>query len=159
MSVDPDRARISFCGQVSIAAAPVREQDEGRQGAGPDEGRTVMKQYLLAVHMVEGEAPRADADAQQAYQAVDIFNAELQSAGAWVFAGGLHPPTTATVVRAQGGQVVTTDGPFAETKEQLGGFWVIKAADLDSALDWAAKGSAACGGPVEVRPFQDMPEE
>jgi hypothetical protein len=93
------------------------------------------------------------------YKQVDAFNAELQSAGAWVFAGGLHPPTTATVVRAQGGQVVTTDGPFAETKEQLGGFWVIKAADLDAALDWAAKGSAACGGPVEVRPFQESPEE
>ena len=82
----------------------------------------------------------------------------VQAAGAWVFAGGLHPPSTATVVRAQGGQVVTTDGPFAETKEQIGGFWVIKAADLDAALDWAAKGSAACGWPVEVRPFQDEPE-
>jgi hypothetical protein len=118
-----------------------------------------MKQYLLSVHMVEGEPPRPDAEAQQAYKAVDAFNSEVQSAGAWVFAGGLHPPATATVVRAQGGQVVTTDGPFAETKEQLGGFWVIKAPDLDAALDWAARGSAACGGPVEVRPFQDLPED
>ncbi len=118
-----------------------------------------MKQYLLAVHMVEGEPERPGAEAQQAYKAVDAFNAELQSAGAWVFAGGLHPPSTATVVRAQGGQVVTTDGPFAETKEQLGGFWIIEAADLDAALDWAAKGSAACGAPVEVRPFQEIPEE
>ncbi len=118
-----------------------------------------MKQYLLAVHMVEGEPIPSDEQMQQAYQAVDAFNAKLQSAGAWVFAGGLHPPSTATVVRAQGGQVVTTDGPFAETKEQLGGFWVIKARDLDAALDWAAKGSAACGGPVEVRPFQETGEE
>jgi hypothetical protein len=118
-----------------------------------------MKQYLLAVHMVEGQPLPAEDEMQRAYKQVDAFNAELQSAGAWVFAGGLHPPTTATVVRAQGGQVVTTDGPFAETKEQLGGFWVIKAADLDAALDWAAKGSAACGGPVEVRPFQESPEE
>jgi hypothetical protein len=118
-----------------------------------------MKQYLLSVHMVEGELPRPDAEAQQAYQAVDAFNGAVQSAGAWVFAGGLHPPATATVVRAQGGQVVTTDGPFAETKEQLGGFWVIKAPDLDAALDWAARGSAACGQPVEVRPFQDLPED
>ncbi len=118
-----------------------------------------MKQYLLAVHMVEGEPAPSGAEAQQAYQAVDTFNAELQSAGAWVFAGGLHPPTTATVVRAQGGQVVTTDGPFAETKEQLGGFWIINAADLDAALDWAAKGSAACREPVEVRPFQGPDEE
>jgi hypothetical protein len=118
-----------------------------------------MKQYLLAVHMVEGQPLPSEDEMQRAYKQVDAFNAELQSAGAWVFAGGLHPPTTATVVRAQGGQVVTTDGPFAETKEQLGGFWVIKAADLDAALDWAAKGSAACGGPVEVRPFQESPEE
>ena len=118
-----------------------------------------MKQYLLAVHMVEGEPVPSEADMQQAYQQVDAFNADLKAAGAWVFAGGLHPPTTATVVRATGGQVVTTDGPFAETKEQLGGFWIIRAPDLDTALDWAAKGSAACGGPVEVRPFQEVGEE
>ena len=118
-----------------------------------------MRQYLLSVHMVEGEAAPSDAEMQRAYADVDAFNAELQSAGAWVFAGGLHPPSTATVVRAQGGEVITTDGPFAETKEQLGGFWVITAADLDAALAWAAKGSAACGGPVEVRPFQDDAED
>ncbi len=117
-----------------------------------------MKQYLLAVHLVEGEPVPSDAEMQQRYKQVDAFNAEVQSAGAWVFAGGLEPPATATVVRAAGGQVITTDGPFAETKEQLGGFWVIKAPDLDAALDWAAKGSAACGGPVEVRPFQDAGE-
>jgi hypothetical protein len=118
-----------------------------------------MKQYLLAVHMVDGEPAPSEAETQRAYKAVDAYNADVMAAGAWVFAGGLLPPSTATVVRAQGGQVVTTDGPFAETKEQLGGFWVIKAADLDAALDWAAKGSAACGRPVEVRPFQDEPEE
>jgi hypothetical protein len=118
-----------------------------------------MKQYLLAVHMVDGEPVPSQEQMQRAYQAVDVFNEELKSAGAWVFAGGLHPPATATVVRAQGGKVVTTDGPFAETKEQLGGFWVVQATDLDAALAWAAKGSAACGGPVEVRPFQESPEE
>lgn len=117
-----------------------------------------MTQYMLAVHMVDGEPPRSDEDTETAYRQVDAFNAELQAAGAWVFAGGLHPPTTATVVRAQGGQVLTTDGPFAETKEQLGGFWVVEAPDLDAALAWAAKGSAACGGAVEVRPFQGAPE-
>jgi hypothetical protein len=117
-----------------------------------------MKQYLLAVHMVEGEPVPSEAQMQEMYKAVDAYNAELQAAGAWVFAGGLHPPATSTVVRAQGGQVVTTDGPFAETKEQLGGFWVIEAPDLDAALDWAAKGSAACGGPVEVRQFQGREE-
>jgi hypothetical protein len=117
-----------------------------------------MTQYLLAVHIVEGEPAPSEEQMQQAYKAVDAVNAEIKAAGAWVFAGGLHPSSTATVVRAQGGQVVTTDGPFAETKEQLGGFWIIEVADLDAALDWASRASAACGGPVEVRPFQENPE-
>jgi hypothetical protein len=72
-----------------------------------------------------------------------------------VFGGGLHTPDVATVVRAQDGEVLTTDGPFAESKEHIGGFWVIKSPDLDAALAWAAKASAACAGPVEVRPFQE----
>ncbi|HEY2576078.1 MAG TPA: YciI family protein [Streptosporangiaceae bacterium] len=118
-----------------------------------------MKEYLLAVHHAEGDTGMSEEEMQRSYGLVDAFNSELQSAGAWVFAGGLHPASTATVVRAQGGQVVTTDGPFTETKEQLGGFWIIKAADLDAALDWAAKGSVACGLPVEVRPFQEGPVE
>ncbi len=75
-----------------------------------------------------------------------------------MFAGGLHPADTATVVRVKDGEVLTTDGPFAETKEQLGGFWIITATDLDAALAWAAKGAAACKWPVEVRPFQEDPE-
>ena len=116
-----------------------------------------MTQYLLAVHTVDGDPTPSEEEMQQMFKAVDVVNAELQAAGAWVFAGGLHPPSSATVVRAQSGQVVTTDGPFAETKEQLGGFWVINAADLDAALEWAAKASAACRGPVEVRPFQEVP--
>jgi hypothetical protein len=113
-----------------------------------------MKQYLLAVYSDES-AQFTDEETQAAFKAVDAFNAELQASGAWVFAGGLHPHSDTTVVRAQGGKVVTTDGPFAETKEQIGGFWVIKAADLDAALELAAKGAQACGWPVEVRPFQD----
>jgi hypothetical protein len=75
-------------------------------------------------------------------------------AGAWVFGGGLEEPSTATVVRAQDGEVLTTDGPFAEAKEQLGGFWVIEAPDLDAALKWASEATVACRNPVEVRPFQ-----
>ena len=71
-----------------------------------------------------------------------------------MFAGGLHPPASATVVRSTDGEVSMTDGPYAESKEQMGGFWVIEAADLDAALDWARQGAAACEGPVEVRPFQ-----
>ena len=118
-----------------------------------------MPEYLLSVHMVEGEEPPSEEAMQAAYQAVDAFNAKLQERGAWVFAGGLHPPDTATVVDAtKGGDVLTTDGPFAEAKEHLGGFWVIKAPDLDAALKWAAEGSAACCNPVEVRPFQEDPE-
>jgi hypothetical protein len=114
-----------------------------------------MTQYLLAVYMVEGEDNyTSDEETQAAYKAVDAFNEELQSKGAWVFAGGLHPADTATTVDGTGSEVVTSDGPFAETKEQIGGFWVIEAADLDEALAWAAKGSAACRNKVEVRPFQ-----
>jgi hypothetical protein len=117
-----------------------------------------MTQYLLSVHMVEGE-PEPPADViQQMYKDVDAFNEEVKAAGAWVFAGGLHPADTATVVRVKDGDVLTTDGPFAETKEQLGGFWIVEAKDLDEALDLAARGSTACRAPVEVRPFQDEPE-
>ena len=117
-----------------------------------------MTQYLLAVHSVEGEPMPSEEQMQRAYKDVDALNAEIQSAGVWVFAGGLQPPSSATVVRAQGGEVVTTDGPFAETKEQLGGFWIIDVPDLDAALDWARKATVACGDPVEVRPFQEIPE-
>jgi hypothetical protein len=114
-----------------------------------------MTQYLLSVYMVEGEPTPTEEETQQAYKDVDAFNAELQAKGVWVFAGGLHPADTATVVKVDDGEVLTTDGPFAETKEQIGGFWIITADDLDAALAWAAKGSEACKAPVEVRPFQE----
>ena len=117
-----------------------------------------MTQYMFAVHMVEGEPVPSDEEMQGAFRQVDEFNKEVMESGAWVFAGGLHPPTSATVVRVQDGDVLTTDGPFAETKEQLGGFWVLEAPDLDAALALAARASAACMAPVEVRPFQDEPE-
>ena len=118
-----------------------------------------MPQYLLAVHMVEGAPAPSDEEMRQAYAAVDALNGELRAAGAWVFAGGLQPSESATVVRARGGEVVMTDGPFAETKEQLGGFWVIDVADLDVALEWASRATVACREPVEVRPFQTEPED
>jgi hypothetical protein len=114
-----------------------------------------MKQYLMSVHYVEGQEPPAPETMQQMFKDVDAFNAKLQAEGAWVFGGGLHTPDTATVVRYQDGEVLTTDGPFPEAKEQIGGFWIITAPDLDAALAWAAQGSKACQGPVEVRPFQD----
>jgi len=115
-----------------------------------------MPQYLLSVHSVEGQPMPDQETMQRIYAQVDAFNAELQQAGNWVFAGGLHPVETATVVDATGSEVITTDGPFAESKEHLGGFWVVDAADLDAALALAGRGSAACQAPVEVRPFQDV---
>ena len=117
-----------------------------------------MNQYLLSVHMVEGEPMPSPEDLEKAYKDVDAFNAEVQAAGAWVFGGGLLPPESATVVRVDDGRATMTDGPFAETKEQLGGFWVIQCADLDEALVWAEKCAQACMEPVEVRPFQDGPD-
>ncbi len=117
-----------------------------------------MTQYMLSVHMDDGAPPPSPDEIQRIYADVDAVNDEIRAQGAWVFGGGLHPANTATVVESQGGEIVTTDGPFAETKEQLGGFWVIEAPDLDAALAWAAKATVACRGPVEVRPFQDEPE-
>jgi len=118
-----------------------------------------MTQYLLSVHHdyeTFAENMPAPEEMERMFKAVDEYNHEVQQAGAWVCGGGLHEPATATVVKAhEGGEPVVTDGPYAETKEALGGFWIIDVADLDAALEWAKKASAACQGPVEVRPFQD----
>jgi hypothetical protein len=114
------------------------------------------KIYLLSVHMVDGVEPPSEEAMRTMYADVDRFNDKLQADGAWVFAGGLQPADIATVVSVgSDGKVLTTDGPFAETKEHLGGFWVVKAADLDAALALAEEGSRACQAPVEVRPFMD----
>jgi hypothetical protein len=86
--------------------------------------------------------------------AIDAFNDRLVAEGHWVFAGGLEPPSSATVIDNRGAEAMITDGPFLESKEYLGGFWVIEAADLDVALKLAAEGSKACNRRVEVRPFQ-----
>ncbi|MGH2574037.1 MAG: YciI family protein [Actinomycetota bacterium] len=114
-----------------------------------------MTQYLLSVHSVEGEVgePMTDEEMQQSWKQIQVLNEELKSAGAWLFSGRLHEPDTATVVRMSGGEVLTTDGPFAESKEHLGGFYIIEAEDLDAALAWASKATAAVGHPIEVRPF------
>jgi hypothetical protein len=118
-----------------------------------------MTQYLLSVYMVDGQEPPADDAMAKIYADVDAVNEEIKQAGAWVFGGGLHPATTATVVREDAGEVLLIDGPFAETKEHLGGFWIIEAADLDAALAWARKATVACAAPIEVRPFQAEPEQ
>jgi hypothetical protein len=117
-----------------------------------------MKQYMLAVHSVEGAPTRSDEENQIAYADTAKINSELQAAGAWVFGGGLLPAESATVVRVAGGATTMTDGPFAETKEQLGGFWVIQCDDLDQALAWAEKCAVACRESVEVRPFAAEPD-
>ena len=114
-----------------------------------------MPQYLLSMHTVEGEdrAPMTDEEMQHSWAQISALNEELKSAGAWVFAGALHPPETATVVRMSDGEVLTTDGPFAESKEHLGGFYIIDASDLDAALAWASKVTEVIKAPIEVRPF------
>ena len=113
-----------------------------------------MKQYMLAVHH-NHDAPQPPPDEIQVmYAQVENVNQEMQAAGAWVFGGGLLRPDTATVVRAEGGTATMTDGPYAETKEALGGFWVLRCADLDEALSWATKCAVACREPIEVRPFE-----
>ena len=117
-----------------------------------------MKQYLLSVYQPDGPLPQPEA-LERISGDLDALNAELKAAGAWVFAGGLFPPGTATVVRLEDGDVLTTDGPFAEGKEHLGGFTIVKAPDLDAALGWGRKLTRATTLPVEVRPFQDEAED
>lgn len=114
-----------------------------------------MSQYLMSVwHDDEYEVDFSGEDMQRVAAQVESFNQELQEAGAWVFAGGLDPASSASVAQADGDEVIVTDGPYAESKEQIGGFWVIEAPNRQAALDWARKAAAACEGPVEVRPFQ-----
>jgi hypothetical protein len=118
-----------------------------------------MAQYLLSVHSVEGEArdPMTDEEMRQFMDRVGVLEAEMKSAGAWLFGGRLHEPDTATVVRVRDGEVLTTDGPFAESKEHLGGFYIIDAEDLDAALAWGSKVVEAIKAPIEVRPFWEGP--
>jgi hypothetical protein len=116
-----------------------------------------MTQYLLSAHTVEGQVrdPMTAEEMGRFMERVGALEDEMRSAGALQFSGRLHEPDTATVVRVSGGDVLTTDGPFVESKEHLGGFYIIEAADLDAALGWAAKVTAAVNAPIEVRPFQD----
>ena len=112
-------------------------------------------QYLLSVHTVDGEVadPMTPEEMQQSWRQIQQLEEELKSTGAWVFSGRLHDPDTATVVRMSAGEVLTTDGPFAESKEHLGGFYIIEAPDLDAALAWAGRVTKATRRPIEVRPF------
>ena len=119
-----------------------------------------MAKYLLSVHSVDGEVgdPMTDEEMQQSWKQIQVLEEEMKSVGALVFSGRLTEPDTATVVRMSGGEVLTTDGPFAESKEHLGGFYIIEAEDLDAALAWASKTTAAVSKPIEVRPFRHVSE-
>jgi len=116
-----------------------------------------MPRYLLSAHVVDGEArePMTDEQMQHSWQEIQALEAEMKSSGAWVFSGRLHDADTATVVRVSGDEVVTTDGPFVEAKEHIGGFYIIEAADLDEALRWASKVTRTISAPIEVWPFAD----
>jgi hypothetical protein len=113
-----------------------------------------MTQYLLTVvEPSEGPAPEP-ADLDTIMKDVTVVDQEMRDAGIWVFAGGLFPPSSATVLRPKGDEVLLTDGPFTEGKEHVGGFSIIEAPDLDAALEWGHKLARATTLPVEVRPFR-----
>ena len=113
-----------------------------------------MSQYLLTVvEPTDGPAPEPEA-LEQIMKDVGAVDQEMRDTGVWVFAGGLYPPSSATVLRPSDGDVLTTDGPFAEGKEHVGGFSIVDAPDLDAALAWGRKLSLATTLPVEVRPFR-----
>jgi hypothetical protein len=113
-----------------------------------------MKQYLLSVYQPEGPIPAPEV-LEGIMRDVSALRQEMKTAGAWVFSGGLHAPATATVVRLRGREVLTTDGPYVEGKEHLGGFTIINASDLDAALEWGRKLARVTTLPIEVRPLQE----
>lgn len=116
-----------------------------------------MGQYLLSVHSVEGHeqgSPPSPEAMQEYMQAIMELESEMDAAGAFSFGGALHGPDASTVVRSTDGDTTMTDGPFAEAKEHIAGFYIINASDLDEALTWARKVTEAVGQPIEVRPFR-----
>ena len=116
-----------------------------------------MTQYLLTIYQPDGTPPPPEV-LEPVMRELHALNAEIKAAGGWVFSGGLHAPSTATVVRLREGDVLTTDGPYVESKEHVGGFWIVEAPDLDVALAWARRAARATSLPIEVRPFQGLPE-
>jgi hypothetical protein len=139
------------------------ERVRGSHPGGPRSRRATMPQYFLTLPHDSATEPTMEsmdpADLEEVFAAVDGFNSKLRDDGAWVFAGGLHPPSTATTVDATGEEPILTDGPYVEAKEYLGGFWIIEAPDLDAALEYAKLGSKALGGRIEVRAFQEEPQD
>ncbi len=120
------------------------------------ENGEIMAQYLVAIHHPDDYDPSAEDEAMS--RDIDALNDEMVAAGVRIFVGGLSPARNARSLRAQpDGKVLITDGPYLETKEHIGGFWVLKAADLDEALAWGRKAAVACRAPVEVRAIFLMP--
>ena len=117
-----------------------------------------MAHYLLSVHSVAGEIrePMTDDEMKESFKQIGILEAEMKSSDSLILSGRLHEPDTATVVRISNGEVLTTDGPFAESKEHLGGFYIIEAEDLDAALSWASRTADCVKTAIEVRPFWDQ---
>jgi hypothetical protein len=118
-----------------------------------------MKRYLLSMYQPDGPAPPPEV-LDPVMRDLNALEQQMKAAGVWVFSGGLHDPSTATVLRAQQGEVLVTDGPYVEGKEHIGGFTIIKAPDLDAALEWASRYARAVALlPIEVRPFQGEAED
>jgi hypothetical protein len=118
-------------------------------------GLKAMKQYLLSVCYPAGSTQPPPETLQRIMRDVEALHQEMQAAGVWIFGGGLTPPSSATVLRTHNGEVVMTDGPFIESKEQIGGFSILKLPDLDAALAWGRKLARAIGTPIEVRAFME----
>jgi hypothetical protein len=114
-------------------------------------GGAAMKKYLLAIHQPGGTPPALD----RIMEDVEALRGEMRTAGAWIFSGGLQSPSEAKVLRLRDGKVLATDGPFAESKEYLGGFTIVQAPDLEAALEWGRKLARATTLPIEVREFED----
>jgi hypothetical protein len=142
---------------MSNSGPAIRLYGEGREVARAEErypeNGELMSQYLVAVQLPDNFNPSA-ADAAAMGRDIDVLNEEMVAAGVRVFVGGLTPAREAKSLRAQpDGKVVTTDGPYLETKEHIGGFWVLEVASPDEALEWGRKAVIACRVPVEVRAF------
>jgi hypothetical protein len=117
-----------------------------------------MPQYLVAIHHPDNY--NSSLEGEDMVREIDALNKEMGAAGAWFFAGGLQPAPRAKSLRKRpGGEVVITDGPYLETKEHIGGFWILNAANMDEAVAWGRKAAVACRAPVEVREFLTMPAE
>ena len=116
-----------------------------------------MPRYLLSIYQPDEGTPSPDV-LEAIGRELHVINEDMKAAGAWVFAAGLHAPSTATVVRARDRDLLITDGPYVEGKEHIGGFWIVECPDLDAALVWARRAARAIPLPIEVRPFQDRAE-